>query len=527
MKISKIKISNFYSFKKATLDLSKYSGLTLIKGQNKDAGGSNGSGKSVLVEAVYFGLTGKTIRKSTEEAIVNNQSKKNCFVELHVDDDIVIRRHKKPTKLQLFIAGEEKTQASVHATQELIDELLNTNYKVLMCSMFFGQSNDFNFLECSADDKRVIIRNFLNLDDIFVMRDRIKKHKSSFYQKMKQQDSLIDEHRRTIEEFNKKIDKVKKAKAKFAEYDEHVLSLSLDEILALEEAESSRVWQMRSTQQSITNFTEKIEELTKESLKAPQKITCEWCGDLVEKKVNKEGLDDDIKFYQKERELLQEQIYDLEDAKIDIPISSKEFTKVLAFKNLCRDETSYSDLIRTFSRKIDEASAEKITNKLKYDVMRFWEKAFSEHGIIKYIIRNVLEYFNDRCNYYLSYLTDNKYFLQFDEELCEKIETNGRIIQYISLSGGEKRKINLSVVLALKDLLMLTDKEQSNLLFFDEVAENLDEKGIQGLFQLLQEIKKEKNIFVITHNKYLKTLLDSSKRLSIIKENGVSKVKKR
>lgn len=138
-----------------------------------------------------------------------------------------------------------------------------------------------------------------------------------------------------------------------------------------------------------------------------------------------------------------------------------------------------------------------------------------------------MEYFNDRCNYYLSYLTDNKYFLQFDEELCEKIETNGRIIQYISLSGGEKRKINLSVVLALKDLLMLTDKEQSNLLFFDEVAENLDEKGIQGLFQLLKEIKKEKNIFVITHNKYLKTLLDSSKRLSIIKENGVSKVKKR
>ena len=92
---------------------------------------------------------------------------------------------------------------------------------------------------------------------------------------------------------------------------------------------------------------------------------------------------------------------------------------------------------------------------------------------------------------------------------------------------GEKRKINLSVVLALKDLLMLTDKDQSNLLFFDEVAENLDDQGVHGLYQLLQEIKKDKNIFVITHNKYLKTLLDSSKRLSIIKENGVSTIRKK
>ena len=172
-----------------------------------------------------------------------------------------------------------------------------------------------------------------------------------------------------------------------------------------------------------------------------------------------------------------------------------------------------------------ESNTVKEENKTWYEIMRFWEKAFSEQGIIKYIVRNVLNYFNSRCNFYLSYLTNSKYYVEFDEELTEKIETEGHLVQYISLSGGEKRKINLAVTLGLKDLLLLTDKSHMDLLFFDEVAENIDEEGINGLYNLLQEIKKNKSIFIITHNKYLKTLLDSSPRLSIIKHKGISTIK--
>ena len=93
------------------------------------------------------------------------------------------------------------------------------------------------------------------------------------------------------------------------------------------------------------------------------------------------------------------------------------------------------------------------------------------------------------------------------------------------MSGGEKRKINLAIMLGLKDLLLLTDKSHVDLIFFDEVAENIDDEGVLGLHQLLLEIKKTKTLFVITHNKYLKTLLDSSPRVSIIKTNGISTIK--
>ena len=108
--------------------------------------------------------------------------------------------------------------------------------------------------------------------------------------------------------------------------------------------------------------------------------------------------------------------------------------------------------------------------------------------------------------------------------MSEKILVSDQLVHYISLSGGEKRKINLSVLLALRDLLSFTDKNQLDIIFFDEVAENLDEEGIQGLHHLLNEIKKTKNVFVITHNKHLKTLLDSAPRITIIKERGAAKI---
>ena len=181
-------------------------------------------------------------------------------------------------------------------------------------------------------------------------------------------------------------------------------------------------------------------------------------------------------------------------------------------------------MIDSYKKKIETRNEVKAENKLNYEVMRFWEKAFSQQGIIKFIIRNVLDYLNNKVNYYLSFLTNSKYNLYFDEELNEKVITYDQDIQYISLSGGEKRKVNLAVTMALKDLLLLTDKNQTNILFLDEIAENLDEEGINGLYSLLQEIKKDKLIFVITHNKYLKTLLHSAPRLSIIKSKGVSKL---
>jgi len=528
MQIVKLNIKNFYSFKNASLDLRNYRGLTLIKGKNKDTGGSNGSGKSALVEAIYFGLTGKTIRKSTEDSLLNNQSKNKCLVEVHLihnDQDIVVTRQKKPTKLELTVSGENKTCASVADTQREIDSILNINHKVLLASMFFGQANDVNFLDCTADDKRTIIRNFLNLDDIFQMRDKIKSHKSTFYQGMKEKDAIIADNNKNIKKLDGKLAEVIEAQKQYAEYDEEILNLSLEDLLKAEEEERTLNFKLSGYRKEI-NSLKGIAKTLKHVIKNPlEPNTCPTCGAEQEPEVNVEEKEAELVHTDSVIELWTNKIKEEEALRYTPPISSSQFSKIQGYKDLCRDETNYEDMKQDLLVSVSDAQTSKDSKKTWYEIMRFWEKAFSEQGVIKHIINNILDYFNERCNYYLSYLTNSKYSVKFDEELTEKIETNGRPLSYISLSGGEKRKLNLAVLLGLKDLLLLTDKSHVDLLFFDEVAENIDEEGIEGLHQLLLELKKSKTIFVITHNKYLKTLLDSSHRLSIIKHKGLSTIK--
>ena len=530
MKIKSIKIQNFYSFESTTVDFEKFDNLVLVKGHNKDAKGSNGAGKSAFVEAIYFGLTGKTIRKSTEDSIVHVKHKKKCSVELALDNGFTIYRQKKPSKLQVFVDKKEETKESIAATQEFIEGFLKINHKVLLASMFFGQENTTNFLDCSAEDKRNIVKTFLDLDEVFDMRDRIKKHKAGFYQTMKEQDSLISEHTSMISEFTAKIEKINKAKKQFSEYDESVLAMSLEDILEQENSESARAWQEISLLRDIEKLDTKLDQ-AKVELKGHIKGDgpagmCDKCGQTIKRKLNKEFLEENVSLFNEEKVILLNSLDVAQGERQEIPISSKEFSKVLAYKELCRDETNYESLVDSYKEKIQGRSQIKAENKLDYEVMRFWEKAFSQQGIIKFIIKNILEYLNNRVNYYISFLTNSKYTLSFDEELNEKVMTNNSVIQYISLSGGEKRKVNLAVMMALKDLLLLTDRNQSNVLFLDEIAENLDEEGINGLYSLLQEVKKDKLIFIITHNKYLKTLMHSAPRLSIIKSNGVSKITK-
>ncbi|NDB86892.1 MAG: hypothetical protein EB127_30010, partial [Alphaproteobacteria bacterium] len=172
-----------------------------------------------------------------------------------------------------------------------------------------------------------------------------------------------------------------------------------------------------------------------------------------------------------------------------------------------------------------EQELKKNNLELNYEIMRFWEKAFSEQGLIKYFIRNILDYLNFKTNEYLSLLTNNQFVITFNEELEEIITNNGRKLSYISLSGGEKRKINLSVMLALQSLLSHTSKEQSNIIFFDEIAENMDEDGCVGVLNLLKSLKEEdKTIFLITHNAHLKSLLDGCQILKVEKKNGESRI---
>ena len=526
MKINKVEITNFYSIKDVKLSLDKHKGIVLIEGQNKDTGGSNGSGKSALIEAVVWGLFGKTVRKSTEEALVNNQAKKGCKVRITINDDYVIERGKKPVFLKFFHKDKELTRDNATNTQALIEETLHTNYKVFLASTVFGQQNNIEFINATPDDKRTIIKNFLNLDELFSLRDTVKRLKSQYSAEVKKHDTLISQCEKTISKFDKELKALASLKKQIEKTDvSKALECELQDILKIESDNQTKQFEIANIKRQLEALHTRQKQIEK-SLENPNAtVQCKSCGQSISNNIHPKHLMVQLSDIKSEIEEKEAEVRAITESIEDAPISSFDYYKVHEYRTLKKETETYESLKEETMVDLQWHHDWKTQAAGQYDIMRFWEKAFSESGIVKYIIRNVLEYFNSKVNFYLAHLSQGKFFITFDEELKETITHNDRSVPYISLSGGEKKKISLAVMLGLQELLKMSNNQKTNLMFFDEVAENLDQEGLEGLYILLSELKKDKSLFVITHNNYLKSLMDNSKSLTMIKANGVSTLK--
>ena len=526
MRINEVEIKNFYSMREASVVFDDYEGLVLIEGQNKDTGASNGAGKSIIIEAVVWGLFGQTIRKSTEEALVNNQKRKECTVRIRVNENIVIERGKRPTTLHVFQDGEDITRANQRETQAMLEELLETNYKVFLASTVFGQQNTLEFLGATPDEKRTILKSFLNLDHLFDLRESVKYLKSQYSQRIKAIDAIVQEHEKSIAKFEKDIAHSKEVTNALVEkYSHEVLEMSPEDVAVMEAHNQDIEWQIVKKKRRLDELERAGKDLIKKIERAEQD-TCYACGQELQEKPNTDQMYSDLASLKLEIATLDDEITELPMGRKDIPITTRELTTLVEYKSLRREQETFQEIQREAKEKIDELLTEKSQLHTNYEIMRFWEKAFSEQGLVKYIVRNILVFLNDKVNYYLSHLAQGRFSLEFDQELRETITNQGREVSYISLSGGERRKVNLAVMLGLQSLLTISSNSDNNLLFFDEVAENIDQEGIDGLHTLLVELKKTKTLFVITHNNYLKSCLDNASVLPIIKHKGVSTIRR-
>lgn len=524
MQIAKLEIKNFYSIQDATVEISDLSGIVLIEGINRDTGGSNGAGKSIIVEAISWGIFGKSIRKSKEETMVNNIALKNCKVTVTFNNGLVIKRSRRPTSLSCEAPNEVYTKDHANQTQLAINELLGTDYKTFMASMVFGQHNTVDFLSSSSDDKRQIIKNFLNLEYVFELRSKIKNIKSEHNQSIKITEALINEIENELSE--------EEAEFETAQDGIEKPEVDLSEILEAEEKIRKLFKWQQTTVKESRKQEEELRVLEKKIDKGvyARETDCPVCDRPIPDEQTEEKLQELLG----EKTLLTDVIQDCSDDWYELEkdiqksgpiISSQEYSKNLDLYNLSARKSDLEKSIETKKKRIAELEEKRNKSSKDYAIMKFWEKAFSEQGVIKFVIRNILDYFNTKCNIYLAQLTNSQFFIEFDEQLQERILINGREIHHCSLSGGEKRKINIAVMLALQSLLSFSGKQTSNLLFFDEITENMDGDAVQGLYILLAELKKEKTIFLITHNELMTNLLEDSTKLVVKKKNGISTIK--
>jgi len=308
-----------------------------------------------------------------------------------------------------------------------------------------------------------------------------------------------------------------------------IKKFSLSEIQELESQRNILELDHRSADESLTFLGTRITTLKDRIGKYSGKGLCDHCGErslaveelLLESQSALKGLYEDRNTLRKKVKKLEKEI---DEAFIPIPSSDFEFFETL--NNVDVEVKVLKSQLTSQKRLAKKHSEEMMRTQKEYDLMRFWELAFSEQGLVKYIIRHILDYFNKMSNFYLATLTKGTFTISFDELLEEAIETKKGKVFFESLSGGEKKKVALSVMLALNDLLVLSGKERSNIMFFDEVADSLDREGVKGLCDLIERLTEKKKLFIITHNEYLSSLIENdATEIKVVKREGVTSFK--
>jgi DNA repair exonuclease SbcCD ATPase subunit len=179
VEISKLKIENFLIIGQADIDLSNR-GLCRIAGENSDdtTSSSNGSGKSSIIEAIYWCLFGETLRNiKSADGVVNRKTKKNCSVVLEFSEEgnlYRVERYRRHTKhknnLYLYINGVDSRGKDNRDTQKYIEGVIGMDKMSFANSVVFGQGHSKNlkrFSEMTDSEKKETLESILNLD-VFV-----------------------------------------------------------------------------------------------------------------------------------------------------------------------------------------------------------------------------------------------------------------------------------------------------------------------------------------------------------------------
>jgi DNA repair exonuclease SbcCD ATPase subunit len=152
---------------------------------------------------------------------------------------------------------------------------------------------------------------------------------------------------------------------------------------------------------------------------------------------------------------------------------------------------------------------------------------FGKEGIKSFVIDQIVPTLNQQVEYWMQILYQGAIKVTFDKLLNVTLVNNASQNEMVfgQGSGGERRRIDLAVMLAFRQVMKLSTNKDPNIVFFDEPAENLDEEGALRFFDVLQDMAKDSKVYVITHNVTLLEQLRNCNTILIEKQNGVAVLK--
>ena len=163
--------------------------------------GSNGAGKSTILDALTFVLYGKSFRKINKSQLINTTNEKNCEVEIEFSVNTTewkIVRGIKPNIFKITKDGKDLNESSHAADQQkwLEQNVLKMNYKSFTQIVILGSSTFVPFMQLTAVNRREVIEDLLDIKIFSAMSEVVKAKLRSKRDEVRtlelKKDSLID-----------------------------------------------------------------------------------------------------------------------------------------------------------------------------------------------------------------------------------------------------------------------------------------------------------------------------------------------
>ena len=535
--------------------------------------GSNGAGKSTILDALTFVLFNKPFRKINKPQLVNTINEKNCLVEIEFTINnrlYLVRRGIRPNIFDISVDGKllDKRGDDRDNQQTLEESILKVNYKSFTQIVILGSSTFVPFMQLPAGHRRDVIEDLLDIrvfstmngiirDKMREIRDETKVlelKKNSLREKVGMQQNFIDEI-------------TKRGESKIGDKKESIKTMLFEKtdlegkvIIELDSAEKlqGQLEEFQTAGPKLKKLgglrgkiQQKISTLTKNHKFFSDNAVCPTCTQEIssakkqekldelgsEAKKLKEGFDDlektiraeenrESKFIEISKTLMDSNRF-VSNTNVHINALRKQIesmeTEIDEIRHQIENQSEENEKLEAFKINLDRVTSQISDNNLEQSKQQFVYDLLKDGGVKTNIIRKYMPLINKHVNKYLQMM---EFYINFnlDEEFNETVVSPiHEKFSYASFSEGEKMRIDLALLFTWREVARVRNSVNTNLLIMDEVFDSsLDGFGTEEFLKIIRYVVKDANIFIISHKQELHERFDSVLRFE--KEKGFSKL---
>lgn len=537
----------------------QFTEVQLDECQNSLIIGTNGAGKSTILDALTFVLFGKSFRKINKPQLINSTNEKDCVVNIDFRIGSVewsIVRGIKPNIFEIYRDGTLLDQAaSANDQQKYLEQsILKMNYKSFTQIVILGSSNFTPFMQLPASGRREVIEDILDIKVFSTMnniiKDQLRKHREDIKVLNLKKESVSDKVLMQ-ENFIKELDT--RGKNTLQKYEDKIseLNIDIDVFNQNNNIEEKEILRYRKELESVQDAKTKIRKLGNLKGKISQKmdsikreqnffsdnLTCPTCEQTIEESFRTQRLkNSNTKLKELEdgfeqlidtikSEEFRESVYDnitksIMESQSKISTNSAKISSLQAqitglnheIKTLNDQSTNKNEekeKLNAYKESLEKVFDDLTEKRIKVANHDFLHELLKDSGVKSKIIEKYLPLINQQVSKYLQMM---EFYINFklDEEFNETVESPiHEDFSYSSFSEGEKQRIDLALLFTWREVAKIKNSTSTNLLIMDEIFDSsLDGFGTDDFLKIIRFVVKDANVFVISHKESLHDKFD-------------------